>query len=400
MTLRVALVSDWYLPRRGGIELQLRDLAARLACAGHTAEVITTLPAAGGDDAEDAPAVRLDVPRLPGAGIAYTPRLVRALADALGGGRYDVVHCHASVVAPVAWAGAWVARRLGVPCVVTFHSVLHVTQAALAAAERLAGWSRWPLVVSGVSALVAAQLRRAVPAARVTVLPNGVDVAWWGAAHAGRSAVEPASAGGHGLDDAHDAASPGGPLGQAPRGPRVVAAMRLTPKKRPLALVDVAERLAAAAAARGTPAPRLLVAGDGPSRPALERLARRRGVGEVVRVLGWLPRERLRALHAEADVFVLPTAREAFGIAALEARAAGVPVVARRGTGVEDFVRDGRDGLLAGSDAELAAAVARLVADDALRGRLRAHARATPPSAFDWRAVIARHEAAYAEAGA
>jgi glycosyltransferase involved in cell wall biosynthesis len=330
--------------------------------------------------------VRLAVPRLPGAGVAFTPGLARALDGALRAGRYDVVHCHASVFAPAAWTGAWAARRLGIPCVMTFHSVLHVTRAALAASDRVMGWSRWPLVLSGVSALVAAQLRRAVPGARVGVLPNGVDVAWWGAAHGGA----PGRA---------DEAWPDTTVG-APRGPRVVAAMRLAPKKCPLVLVDVAERLAATAAARGTPAPRLVVAGDGPSRVPLERLARRRGVADVVHTLGWQPRERLRALYAGADCFVLPTAHEAFGIAALEARAAGLPVVARRGTGVEDFVRDGRDGLLAGSDAEVAAAVARLAADDELRGCVAAHSRAVAPVAFDWRAVLARHEAAYAEAGA
>jgi glycosyltransferase involved in cell wall biosynthesis len=121
-------------------------------------------------------------------------------------------------------------------------------------------------------------------------------------------------------------------------------------------------------------------------------------VADVVELPGWLPRERLRALHAAADCFVLPTEHESFGIAALEARAAGVPVVARRGTGVEDFVRDGRDGLLAGSDAEVAAAVARVAADEALRASLRAHSRAEPPVAFDWGRVVARHEAAYREA--
>jgi glycosyltransferase involved in cell wall biosynthesis len=249
--------------------------------------------------------------------------------------------------------------------------VLRVTQAALAAAERAAGWSRWPLVLSGVSALVAAQLRRAVPAARVTVLPNGVDVAWWG---------EAARAGGAG------------------RGPRVVAAMRLAPKKCPEVLVDVAERLAAAAAARGTPAPRVVVAGDGSARARVERLARRRGVADVMEFLGWVPRERLRALYADADCFVLPTVHEAFGIAALEARAAALPVVARRGTGVEDFVRDGHDGVLAASREEVAAAVARVMSDDGLRAGLAARSRAAPPAAFDWERVIARHEAAYADA--
>jgi glycosyltransferase involved in cell wall biosynthesis len=173
--------------------------------------------------------------------------------------------------------------------------------------------------------------------------------------------------------------------------------MRLVPKKRPAALVGVAERLAAAAAAAGRPPARVVVCGDGPARAGVERLARRRGVADVIEFVGWRPREWLRALYAGADCFVLPTEREAFGISALEARAAGLPVVARRGTGVEDFVEHGREGLLAGSDDELAEAAARLAVDGALRARIAERCR-VPPTAFDWPAVIALHEAAYAEA--
>ncbi|HEY0780448.1 MAG TPA: hypothetical protein VGD56_21005, partial [Gemmatirosa sp.] len=58
--LRIALVSDWFLPRRGGIELQLAGLATHLAAAGHVVDVLTPTP---GDP--EPGVVRLDVPRLP-----------------------------------------------------------------------------------------------------------------------------------------------------------------------------------------------------------------------------------------------------------------------------------------------------------------------------------------------
>ncbi len=53
--LRVALLSDWYLPRRGGIELHLADLAERLAAAGHRVDVLTTTPAGGAAGGPGAP---------------------------------------------------------------------------------------------------------------------------------------------------------------------------------------------------------------------------------------------------------------------------------------------------------------------------------------------------------
>ena len=75
--------------------------------------------------------------------------------------------------------------------------------------------------------------------------------------------------------------------------------------------------------------------------------------------LGWvelpgrLDAAELRDLYARADVYAAPAVLEAFGIATLEARTAGLPVVARAGTGVEEFVADGVEGLLASSDGDV-----------------------------------------------
>ena len=76
-----------------------------------------------------------------------------------------------------------------------------------------------------------------------------------------------------------------------------------------------------------------------------------------------------------------------------------MPVVAPRGTGIDDFVVDGVDGLLADSDVALAGALAHLAGDDALRARMRAHLLDTPP-AQDWSGVLAATLAEYRRAGA
>ncbi len=374
--LRVALVSDWFLPRRGGIEIQLAGLAAHLSAAGHMVDVLTPTPPESAGEPEEG-VVRLDVPRLPGAGVAYTPALGRALDAALerggpDGAPYDVVHAHASVISPAAFAAVRAARRRGLPCVVTFHSVLHAAAGLLGVADALTGWARDPgVTLTGVSTLVADQLRRGVPAARVGVLPNGADLAWW-RAHPARGAPRRA-------DRRAEL--------------RAVTAMRLVRKKRPLALLATAAAMRDAAPA-GTRV-RLLVAGEGPERARLERAARRAGLGDVVAPLGWQSRAELRTLYARADLFVLPTVRESFGIAALEARAAGLPVLARAGSGVADFVTPGVDGWLARSDAELAERAAAWARDRAALAALGRASAARPPTAFGWDAVVAAHADAY-----
>ncbi len=176
-----------------------------------------------------------------------------------------------------------------------------------------------------------------------------------------------------------------------------VPALRCAPKSRPR---GPAPRPAPAGAAAGGAPVRLVAAGDGPLRDAVARAARARGLGDALVLPGWLSRADLRALYRDADTFVLPTVHESFGIAALEARAAGLPVLGRAGTGLAEFVRDGVDGVLAADDRALAGAAARLAADGAWRAALRAASAGAPPVEFDWPAVVARHEAAYAPAGA
>jgi glycosyltransferase involved in cell wall biosynthesis len=172
--------------------------------------------------------------------------------------------------------------------------------------------------------------------------------------------------------------------------------MRLTRKKRADGLLR-----AFAAAGRfvnGTPRLRLVVAGEGPDRVSLLRQAADLGIADQVVLPGHLSRDALRALYARAHAFVLPSERESFGIAALEARAAGLPVIAMLASGARDFLLPGIDGILARDEGELARAIGRLALDTPFREYVARHNAARPP-AYDWRDVAALHERFYVAAG-
>lgn len=382
--MRIVHVSDCYAPRTGGIESQVRDLARAQAAGGDEVHVLTATAGPGGHHAAgDAPeddggvlvhrlGTRLpfDLPVNPAA-----PPRMRELLERL---RPDVVHVHAGVVSPFAFDGTRVAVDAGLPVAVTWHCMLDGVVGPLRAAVGATRWQSAPLALSAVSGAAAGRVER-VFGAPVAVVPDGIDLGSW--APPNRAPQQPSPEAAH-LAGPH-------PL-------RLVATMRLAPRKRGPALVDVVAR-----AARSLPPGSLTldVLGDGPARPAMQRRAQRRGLGAVVRLRGRVPRAQLPAVYAGADVFLAPARLEAFGIAALEARTAGLVVVARRGTGAEEFVTSGQDGLLVADDAAMAAAVVRLATEPGLLARLRTTAvQRRPVHGWDLTVRAASQEYARAQA--
>jgi glycosyltransferase involved in cell wall biosynthesis len=171
--------------------------------------------------------------------------------------------------------------------------------------------------------------------------------------------------------------------------------MRLNAKKRPLAFVKMMRRVNELL--RGSEHVRLRIVGDGPPRSRLERAVARFRLRDQIHLLGRRGRDEIRDLFSESDIFVLPSVRESFGLAALEARCAGLPVVAMANSGVAEIIQHGHEGLLAHSNAELAAHVAALARDAERRYSIAYHNRqSTPP--FDWPRIVAAHVALYRDA--
>ncbi|MFD1054600.1 glycosyltransferase [Terrabacter terrigena] len=368
--MKVALLSDCYLPRLGGIEVQTHDLARHLQAAGHEVEVFTATRGAEGEMrgavtvVDGVPVHRLAA-RMPWE-LPVNPWAPPELRRRLVGGGFDVAHVQTGVVSPFAWDCTRVTVGLGLPTAMTWHCMLAGVAPVFDLARFVRRWASQGVAMSAVSEVAAQPLRRLVgPGRSVGVLPNGIDVARWVTTPAER---EP------------------GPL-------RLVTAMRLAARKRPAALVGLvaeAERLA------GSGSVSLTVLGEGPDRRKVESLVREQAL-DWVTLPGRVSRDELRERYAASDVYLSPARLESFGIAALEARTVGLPVIGRSGSGVGEFVDHGVNGLVVSSDSQMAEAIARLAKAPDEVARMRAWNIANPP-AQDWSHVAALAVAEYERA--
>jgi L-malate glycosyltransferase len=140
---------------------------------------------------------------------------------------------------------------------------------------------------------------------------------------------------------------------------------------------------------------RLVLIGDGPDRPEALYVARSLGVESDVLFLG--KQDDVAALLAVADLFLLPSQQEAFGLAALEALSCGVPVIATAVGGLPEVVEDGKSGFLlpVGDVAGMAAAALALLTDPPRHRAFREAARSRAVSQFDTALVVPQYEAYY-----
>ena len=139
----------------------------------------------------------------------------------------------------------------------------------------------------------------------------------------------------------------------------------------------------------------LVMIGDGPDRPAAEEEARMLSVKGSVSFLGKL--DQIAPLLAAADLFILPSQTESFGLSALEALASGVPVICTNAGGLPEVIRDGETGVLCGVGdvAGMAAAALAILQDPARWDAMSRLAAIDARDRFSRDAVVQRYEALY-----
>lgn len=139
----------------------------------------------------------------------------------------------------------------------------------------------------------------------------------------------------------------------------------------------------------------LVMIGDGPDRPGAEEEARSLGVESSVSFLGKL--EQIAPLLAAADLFILPSQTESFGLSALEALASGVPVIGTNAGGLPEVIRDGETGVLCGVGdvAGMAAAALTILGDPSRWSAMSRLAILDSRQRFSLDAVVGQYEALY-----
>jgi len=363
--LKIALVCDWYLPRMGGLELYLHDLALRLKREGHEVHLVTPIP--GSKNIDGIPVHRLNVPLLPQFKLVFTRSAFKKLESIFRTEHYDIIHFHSGIVSPIVFGGVYLCKKMGIPTLVTGHSILGPFRWGLAVLNKVFNWSNWPVLFSGVSEVVVRDLKFLVKDKDVAILPNGLNVSEW--------AITPQKR------DPHEVL--------------IVSVMRLFRKKRGKALIrlmpGIIKRIP------GNIKIKLSIIGEGPNRGIFERKIKRLGLENIVELLGHQTREKIRKIFSRADIYVQPTRWESFGLAALEARCAGLPVVAKNRGGIKGFIQHGQEGFLAGNDKELEDFLVHLILKPELRKVIARNNRETKPL-FDWKGVMKQHEMAYQKA--
>ena len=331
LRLLMVLESDFTPQGGGGAESQVRTLALHLLRIGQQVAVVTPLLARGpqvsAERCQRIPVARIRYPRLPIVGAAVM--CLRFGAFLFGPGRrYDAWHVHIGhhLGAVTCLVGALV----GKPVVVKISGSWELEQGVMAPFSghfkghfkafggqrpfaRLARrWLKRATAVQAISRRLAAELaRQGFPAERILVLPNAVDTARF--------------------------------RGRAPRAPgapfTAVFVGRFVPEKELGMLLD-----AWAAAFSAGETARLRLVGGGPLEGPLRAQAARLGLSHQVEFLGH--RDRVEEVLADADVGVLPSRIEGLSNALLEYMASGLPPLASRVSGSEDFVVPGRNGWL------------------------------------------------------
>lgn len=223
--------------------------------------------------------------------------------------------------------------------------------------------------LSAVSAYLRDQTVRDfdVPAGRIDVIPNFVDTRFW------RPGREPC----------HRSKL-------APEGEKIVMHVsNYRPVKRAQDIVKVFAKIRESVPAR------LVLVGDGPDRPRALALATEMGVRDDVLFLG--RHAAVEELLSCADLFLLPSESESFGLAALEAMASGAPVVASNAGGLPEVIQDGVTGRLlpVGDIDGMAEAGVQILTDDDLRKKLSAAGRDLAERCFSINVIVPKYEALY-----
>ncbi|NJE05206.1 glycosyltransferase family 1 protein [Thermococcus sp. M36] len=380
--MRIALVSDWYYPKIGGVASHIHSLALKLAGRGHEVSIVTNDLETGkeGELAE----YGIELVRVPG---RVSPVLGINLGQSVVSSKEmgsflqdcDVVHSHHAFT-PLALKAVKAGRNMGKATLLTTHSISFSYESRLWEALGLtiplfSRYLKYPHEIIAVSRAAGAFIGHFTDVP-VRVIPNGVDD--------GR--FRPLSR--------EEKEAVKDELGL--EGRVVLYVSRMSPRKGPHVLLNAFQDIT-----RSNDDVTLLMVGSGEMLPFLKAQARFLRMDDRVRFMGYVPGEELPKIFGIADLFVLPSiTAEAFGIVILEAMASGVPVVATDVGGIPEVIRESESGLLVppGNEPALRSAMEALLSDERLAHRLGENGRKAVEERYSWSKVVVEIEKAYEDA--
>jgi len=367
------MVCDEFYPDVGGAPLYTMGLSAALAKLGAEPVVITHTHSGQLEEDElgGVKVKRLKGFVLPRLDRAISAGLARRLHEYIKFGNFNVVHGQ-DIYSPMALLSIHSARKRKIPSVLTCHSV-HKSGGIWRLIYRpiVSAMKRANRVIAVSGAAKGFCVALGVPDDKIEVIPNGVDLSIF--------------------NTDVDGSAMRTKLG-VKQEPLVATAIRLVKRKGPKHLVNAFSKVL-----KAIPNAKLAIAGGGAEAASLRTQIKKLGMERSVFMLGKLQREQVARLMAAADVFVLPSLFESFGLVLLEAMAVGTPVVCTQTQGALEIVENGKDGLVVppGDDDALAGAVVRALSDKQLAEHLKTNGLKTVHERFSWEKTAKKTLALY-----
>jgi L-malate glycosyltransferase len=363
----------------GGSGIIATELGKRLAARGHKVHILSSeLPARLGDYQPGLFFHRVETPSYP---LFREPQYLLSLANKIvqvsRDERLDVVHAHYAIPhATAAYLAQQILAATHKTCVPRVITTLHGTDITLLGSDRsyseIVAFSidESNRVTAVSESLRNDTYRELAVQSDIKVIPNFVDCSIYKRRNMAALRAQ-----------------------LAPGGERVlIHVSNFRPVKRVQAVIEIFARVRAHVPVR------LLMVGDGPELAGALRLARSLEIADHVEFLG--EQDQVVQLLSASDAFLLPSSQESFGLAALEAMACEVPVVASRVGGLPEVIEDGRTGFLhAPADLDgMAHSTLRLVTDASLHVRMAEAARRSARERFCDDKIVPIYESLYEEA--
>ena len=373
--MRVALCTDYFYPRIGGVQSHIAGLASELERRGHEVTILakqlkTDLPNGSLRISHDRIIYIEPIFPLP---IIIVPPKPADVREVIRRGGFEIVHAHHAFT-PTSLLSISAAEKLRIPSILTNHTIFLASNAKyvwVPASYILYPYRRYinkACLITAVSRAAAKFIEHFAEDKKIAVVPNGVDIELFESVEKN---IQP----------------------NLSEKPIILYIGRLAYRKGLQVLVRAMPFIL-----KEIPNAHLLIAGKGYMDSFIRMLIKSLNLEGNVTMLGFIPDEKLPELYASSRLFVMPSLYcESFGVTLLEAMASGRPVIASNVGGIPEVVKDGVTGLLfrRGDAEDLADKIIMVLSDRNLAQSLVSNAKELVKERYSWPVIADKMEDLY-----